>query len=135
MFKVSPASLQYLLTTRPTLTPSIIPNYNYVIMVSDRNCLKYICVFLYCNHLVHRDFLITLCHVDVIGTDLTIDQQIAVCLNRLALGQVSFLVFRLSHVRINHQCAIIRLYLVTTDALKRNVRECSSRFCSRFFFS
>jgi hypothetical protein len=46
--------------TRLTLTPSIIPNYNYVIIVSDWNGLKYFCVFLYCNHQVHRDFLITL---------------------------------------------------------------------------
>jgi hypothetical protein len=66
---------------------------------------------------VHRDFLITLYHVDIIGTDLTMDQKIAVCLDRLALGKVSFPELRLSHVRINHQCAIIRLYLVTTDAL------------------
>jgi hypothetical protein len=29
--------------TRLTLTPSVIPNSNYVIMVSD--CLKYFCVF------------------------------------------------------------------------------------------
>jgi hypothetical protein len=46
MFKVSPASLQTLIDflaadrqgrrdTRLTLTPSVIPNYNYVIMVSD----------------------------------------------------------------------------------------------------
>jgi hypothetical protein len=46
--------------TRLTLTPSVIPNSNYVIMVSDWNWLKYICVFLYCNHKVHRDFLIIL---------------------------------------------------------------------------
>jgi hypothetical protein len=46
--------------TRLTLTPSVIPNSNYVIMVSDLNCLRYFCVFLYCNHQVHRDFLITL---------------------------------------------------------------------------
>jgi hypothetical protein len=46
--------------TRLRLTPSVIPNCNYVIMVSDWNCLKYFCVFLYCNHQVHRDFLITL---------------------------------------------------------------------------
>jgi hypothetical protein len=31
--------------TRLTLTPSVIPNSNYVFMVSDRNCLKYFCVF------------------------------------------------------------------------------------------
>jgi hypothetical protein len=31
--------------TRITLTPSVIPNSNYVIMVSDWNCLKYFCVF------------------------------------------------------------------------------------------
>jgi hypothetical protein len=46
--------------TRLTLTPSVISNSKYVIMVSDWNCLKYFCVFLYCNHQVHRDFLITL---------------------------------------------------------------------------
>jgi hypothetical protein len=46
--------------TRLTLTPSVIPNSNYVIMVTDWNCLKYFCVFLYCNRQVHRDFLITL---------------------------------------------------------------------------
>jgi hypothetical protein len=46
--------------TRPTLTPSVIPNSNYVVTVSDWNCLKYFCVFLYCNHQVHRDFLIAL---------------------------------------------------------------------------
>jgi hypothetical protein len=46
--------------TRHSLTPSVIPNSNYVIMVSDWNCLKYFCVFLYCNHQVHREFLITL---------------------------------------------------------------------------
>jgi hypothetical protein len=44
--------------TRLTLTPSVIPHSNYVIMVSDWNCLKYDCVFLYCNHRVHRDVLI-----------------------------------------------------------------------------
>jgi hypothetical protein len=29
-------------------------------MVSDWNCLKYFCLFLYCNHQVHEDFSITL---------------------------------------------------------------------------
>jgi hypothetical protein len=70
MFKVSPASHQIFIDplaerqdqedTGLTLTPSVIPNSNYVIMVSDWNCLKYFCMFLYCNHMVHRDFLITL---------------------------------------------------------------------------
>jgi hypothetical protein len=46
--------------TRLTLTPSVIPNSNYVIMVSDRNCLKYFCVFLYCNYQLRRDCLIIL---------------------------------------------------------------------------
>jgi hypothetical protein len=46
MFKVSPASLRTFFDTRLTLTPSVIPNSNYVIMVSDWNCLKYFCVFL-----------------------------------------------------------------------------------------
>jgi hypothetical protein len=45
MFKVSRASLQTFIDTRLTLTPSVIPNSNYVIMVSDWNCLKYFCVF------------------------------------------------------------------------------------------
>jgi hypothetical protein len=45
--------------TKLTLTPSVIPNSNYVIMVSDGNCLIFAC-FLYCNHQLHRDFLITL---------------------------------------------------------------------------
>jgi hypothetical protein len=30
--------------TRLTLTPSVIPNSNYIMMVSDWNCLKY-CIF------------------------------------------------------------------------------------------
>jgi hypothetical protein len=47
--------------TRLTLSPSVIPNSNYVIVVSDWNCLKYFCVcFLYCNHQANRNFLITL---------------------------------------------------------------------------
>jgi hypothetical protein len=37
--------------TRLTLTPSVIPNSNYVIMVSDWNCLKYFCVF-FCTVLI-----------------------------------------------------------------------------------
>jgi hypothetical protein len=32
--------------TRLTLTPSVIPNSNYVIMISDWNCLKYFCFLL-----------------------------------------------------------------------------------------
>ena len=43
--------------TRLTLTPPVITNSNYVIMVGDWNCLKY-CIFecfLYCNRQVHRD--------------------------------------------------------------------------------
>jgi hypothetical protein len=43
--------------TRLTLMPSVIPNSNYVIMLGDWNCLKYFCMFFYCNHQVHRDFL------------------------------------------------------------------------------
>jgi hypothetical protein len=31
--------------TRHTLTPSVIPNYGYVVTISDWNCLKYFCVF------------------------------------------------------------------------------------------
>jgi hypothetical protein len=47
--------------TRLTLTPSVISNSNYIIMVGDWNSLKY-CIFacfLYCNRQVHKDFLIT----------------------------------------------------------------------------
>jgi hypothetical protein len=36
MFEVSPASLQIFIETRPTLTPSVIHNSDYVIMVSDK---------------------------------------------------------------------------------------------------
>jgi hypothetical protein len=46
--------------SRLTLTPSVIPNSNYVIIVSDLNCLKYFGVFLYCNRQVHRKFFISL---------------------------------------------------------------------------
>jgi hypothetical protein len=35
MFKVSPTSLHPFIDTRLTLTPSVIPNSNYVITVSD----------------------------------------------------------------------------------------------------
>jgi hypothetical protein len=45
--------------TRLTLTPSVTPNSNYVIMASDWNCLKYFSVFLRCNHQV-QTFFITL---------------------------------------------------------------------------
>jgi hypothetical protein len=45
--------------TRVTPTPSVIPNSKSVITVSDWNCLKYFACFLYCNHQVHRDFLIS----------------------------------------------------------------------------
>jgi hypothetical protein len=41
----APASLQTFIYTRLTLTPSVIPNSNYVSMVSDWNCLKYFCLF------------------------------------------------------------------------------------------
>jgi hypothetical protein len=41
---------------RLTLTPSVIHNSNYAIMVSNWNCLKYFCWFFwYYNHQVHRD--------------------------------------------------------------------------------
>jgi hypothetical protein len=53
LFKGSHASLQTFIDIRLTLTPSVIPNSNYDIMVSDWNCLKYFCVFFYCNYQVH----------------------------------------------------------------------------------
>jgi hypothetical protein len=87
MFNVSPASLQILLKRRTVfsktvfgiaLTPSVIRNSNYVIMVSDWNCLK---CFLYCNHQVHRDFLITQ-YFDVRHTVAAMEEQRqAVCQN------------------------------------------------------
>jgi hypothetical protein len=60
MFKVSAASLKTFFDTRLALTPSVIHTSNYVIMISEWNRLKYFCLFLYCNHQVHRDLLITL---------------------------------------------------------------------------
>jgi hypothetical protein len=38
--------------TRLTLTPAVILNFNYVIMVSDWNCLKYFCVFFFCTVII-----------------------------------------------------------------------------------
>jgi hypothetical protein len=39
-----------------TLTPSVIPNSNYVIMASDWKCLKiFVCLF-YCNHQITETF-------------------------------------------------------------------------------
>jgi hypothetical protein len=60
MFKVSPASLQTIIDTRLTLTPSVICNSNYVNMVNDWNSLNIFACFLYCNHQVYRDLSITL---------------------------------------------------------------------------
>jgi hypothetical protein len=60
MFKVFPASLQTFIDTPNCVLEDRVQCTNNVIMVSDWNCLKYFCVFLYCNHQVHRDFLITL---------------------------------------------------------------------------
>jgi hypothetical protein len=47
--------------TRLTLAPSVILNYNYVIMVSDWNCLTYFCEFFYSNYQINRVFLLLLC--------------------------------------------------------------------------
>jgi exopolysaccharide biosynthesis protein len=44
-FQSSPANFQGQGDTRLTLTLSVIPNFNYVIMVSELNCLNYCCVF------------------------------------------------------------------------------------------
>jgi hypothetical protein len=59
MFKVSPASLQTFIDPILTLTPSAIPNPNYIIMVIEIVQNIFAC-FLCCNYLVHRDFLIIL---------------------------------------------------------------------------
>jgi hypothetical protein len=40
---------------RLKLTPSVIPNSNYVIMVSDWNCLNIFACFLYRNYQAHRE--------------------------------------------------------------------------------
>jgi hypothetical protein len=60
MFKAWQANRQGQGNTRLTLTPSVIPNSNYVVMESEWNCLKYFYVFLYCNRQVHMEFLVAL---------------------------------------------------------------------------
>jgi hypothetical protein len=59
MFKMSLAILQTFIDTRLTLTPSVMPNSNYVSTLSDWdwNIFAY---FLYSSNHVNRDFLITL---------------------------------------------------------------------------
>jgi hypothetical protein len=72
--------------TRLTLTPSVIPNSNYVIMVSDWNCLRYFCMFLYCNHEVHRDFLITLYIASLVVAVVTTQE----CISMPPIGGVDY---------------------------------------------
>jgi hypothetical protein len=60
MFKVSPASLQTFIDTPNCVLEDRVQYANYFILVSDWNCLKYFCVFLYRNHQVRRDLFITL---------------------------------------------------------------------------
>jgi hypothetical protein len=50
-----------IIDTRLTLKPSVSPNPNYVIVVIVTVQNMFACC-LYCNHQVHRDFLITLCN-------------------------------------------------------------------------
>jgi hypothetical protein len=50
MFKASPVSLQTFIDTRLTLTPPVIPNSNYVIMVIETVYNIFACFFL------HGDF-------------------------------------------------------------------------------
>jgi hypothetical protein len=57
MFKVPPTCLQTFIDTqncsrRLTLTPSVIPNSNYVIMVSDLNCLKFFFFHIFCTVII-----------------------------------------------------------------------------------
>jgi hypothetical protein len=47
IFKVSPNSLQTFIDTRRTLMPSVIPDYNHIIIVSDWNGLKYFFMFFF----------------------------------------------------------------------------------------
>jgi hypothetical protein len=51
MSKVTPASLQTFIAFRLTLMPSVIRNFNYVIIVSDSDCLKY-CYMFFCAVIV-----------------------------------------------------------------------------------
>jgi hypothetical protein len=67
MFKLSPASLQTFIDTpncvledhvqyRTVRIPNVFCDYHLLII----NIFYYFCVFLCCNHQVHRDVLITL---------------------------------------------------------------------------
>jgi hypothetical protein len=75
MFNVSLVSLQTFIDTRLTLAPLAISNSKYVMMVSDWNCLNHFCVFLCCNHQVHRDILITLYYWSYTCRNLTFRAQ------------------------------------------------------------
>jgi hypothetical protein len=63
MFKVSPASLQTFIDT-PICVLEDRVHYSTVriqnVFCDGHLLIKYFCVFLYSNHQVHRDFLITL---------------------------------------------------------------------------
>jgi hypothetical protein len=65
MFKVSPADCWSHGVTRLALTASVIRNPNYVIMVTETVENIFVC-YLYCNHQVHRDFFITLYHLELL---------------------------------------------------------------------
>jgi hypothetical protein len=97
--------------TRLTQTPSVIPNSNYVIMVSDWNCLKYFCMFLYCNHQLHKGFLITLYVCGVFMLD------IPVILKQSA-----------SSTRTYVQCQYFYNFIC------RNVRNYSLKWCGVFYW-
>jgi hypothetical protein len=53
MFKASPANLQIFIDTPNCVLEDRVQYTNNVIVVSDWNCLKHFCVFLYCNHRVN----------------------------------------------------------------------------------
>jgi hypothetical protein len=58
-FKMSPR-LQTFIDTRLKLKPSAISISNHIILVSEKNYITF-ASFLYYNHQVHRDILLTLC--------------------------------------------------------------------------
>jgi hypothetical protein len=97
-----PASLQTFIDTGLTLTLSVIPNSNYVIMVSDWNCLNYFCIFLYCNHQVHRDFWSLCMYIYVY-----INNKLYNVLCREALSDVLYEVFSWTYREIEAQAILL----------------------------
>jgi hypothetical protein len=97
-----------------TLTPSAIPNYNYVIMVSDWNCINIFACFLQCNHHVHRDVLSTL--------------YLFINFNCAKLLQLCFFLHRLTALNYGSQlCTSGQLYKAFTKVPELTLRINSSK--------